>query len=98
MDEPEPIRRASDSRVLLLLAVGTLIFLILTGVSSPLPDGLEAAAEWIGHHGSEPVGGVVLSDWVLYEWLAGLIGAAVTGVLLWLYCRRCPGPKEEGSV
>lgn len=98
MDEPEPIRRASDFRVLLLLAVGTLVFLILTLVSSALPDGLEAAAERIGHHGSEPVGGVALSDWVTYEWIAGLIGAAVTGGLLWLYCRRSRGHAEEGSV
>lgn len=89
----------SRSRLpVLMLAIGTLVFLVLTGVSSSLPDGLEAAAEQIGHHGSEPVGGVAISEWVRHEWLAGLIGAAVTGFLLWLYCRRSSSPTQEGSV
>ncbi len=89
---------SAHHRPLLVLALGTIAFLLLTGVSSSLPDGLEAAAGRIGHEGSEPVGGVAISEWVRYEWLAGLIGAAATGLVLWLYCRRKPEATQEGSV
>lgn len=99
MDDPYPNRPTPRARVVLLLAGLTLALVVLSGVSSDLPDGLEASAAKVGLVGTAPVGGISLADFLPSERLAGLVGVILIGLMLWVLCakllvnRRGTGPS-----
>ena len=82
----------------MILLVLVVLTLLLTPLSSVLPDGLEYTAEKLSFHESATESAAPSLEPVLGSWWAGVAGAALTALVAFgLYRLRSHQPVENTS-